>query len=184
MTDRKSSWFTLFGGRKFYPFDPNPDNINLEDIALSLSHLCRFNGHCKKFYSVAEHSVHCSHHVSPGHELTALMHDATEAYVGDLIRPIKMHLPDFVQMEDQIWTAVATRFGLPQDMPEAVHRVDNLILVTEARDLLGAGLMEEWGIDTSPIESLDIFRNGREPWAPEEAQRQFLARFEELKSAA
>lgn len=132
--------------------------------------------------SVAEHSVHCSNQVAPGHELTALMHDATEAYVGDMIRPIKVFMPDFEEMEGNVWRAVAERFGLPAEMPKEIHDVDNAILVTEARDLLpdGANLMKKWGIPFDAIDSLDIARNGREPWLPAEAKRQFLTRFREL----
>lgn len=182
MRKREESWFTLSSGRSFYPFAPRTEDVFIEDIALALSHLCRYNGHCRLFYSVAEHSVHCSNRVAPGHELTALMHDATEAYVGDMIRPIKVFMPDFEEMEGNVWLAVAQRFGLPTEMPQEVHEVDNAILVTEARDLLpdGANLMKKWGIPFDPIDSLDIARNGREPWAPAEAERQFLARFREL----
>lgn len=182
MRKREDSWFTLASGRNFYPFNPQVDHIFIEDIALALSHLCRYNGHCRKFYSVAEHSVHCSYHVAEGHELAALMHDATEAYVGDLIRPIKVYMPDFEEMEEQVWQAIATRFGLPQELPKEVKTVDNVLLVTEARDLLpdGADLMKKWGLPHTPIEDLDIARNGRLPWGPEEAERQFLARFQEL----
>jgi len=133
--------------------------------------------------SVAEHSVHCSNHVASGHELTALMHDATEAYVGDMIRPIKMFIPDFKEMEDLVWGAVASKFGLPVDMPKEVHVVDNLILVTEARDLLGPGLMREWGLDIDPIDTLDIDRNGREPWSSAVAHDMFMSRFDELYEA-
>jgi hypothetical protein len=186
MRKREDSWFTLSSGRNFYPFSPREEDVFIEDIALALSHLCRYSGHCRFFYSVAEHSVHCSNYVAPGHELTALMHDATEAYVGDLIRPIKVYMPDFVEMEDNVWRVIARRFGLPEKMPLAVHDVDNTILVTEARDLLpdGADLMKKWGIPFDPISSLDVCRNGRKPWSPEEAERQFLLRFRELYEAA
>ena len=170
--DRRESWFTLSSGKRFYPFNPNPDDIEISDIALALSHLCRYNGHCRLFYSVAEHSVHCSNYVANGHEFTALMHDATEAYVGDMIRPIKRFTPNFQEAEELVWQAMCSRFDLPREMPEEVHYVDNLILVTEARDLLpdGAKLMEEWGIPIEPVLGLDICRNGREPMQPKEAK--------------
>lgn len=183
MRKREESWFTLSSGRPFRPFAPRPEDVFIEDVALALSHLCRYNGHCRKFYSVAEHSVHCSNYVEKGHELTALLHDATEAYVGDLVRPIKLYIPEFIEMEDNVWeTAIAPKFGLPAEMPQAVKDVDNLILVTEARDLLpdGANIMKKWGIDVEPIDELDIARNGRDPWPPGEAEAQFLARFREL----
>lgn len=186
MRSREESWFTLASGKEFKPFAPRPEDVFIEDIALALSHLCRYNGHCKKFYSVAEHSVHCSNHVAPGHEFAALMHDATEAYVGDLVRPIKVYIPDFNEMEDNVWKkAIAPKFGLPQELSKEVHDVDNIILVTEARDLLpdGANLMKKWGIPFDPLEDLDIWRNGRKPWGPEEAEARFLSRFRELFEA-
>ena len=177
--DKRKSWFTLASGRRFYPFDPRPEDIRIEDIALALSHLCRYNGHCKKFYSVAEHSVHCSHYVASGHEFTALMHDATEAYVGDLIRPIKRFTPNFQEAEDLVWAALCERFDLPREMPEEVHYVDNLVLVTN-----GAKLMEEWGIPIKPVDDLVICQGEVEPMHPEEAEKAFLARFHELREAA
>ena len=108
------------------------------------------------------------------------MHDATEAYVGDMIRPIKAYMPEYVEMEDNVWLAIAKRFGLPTQMPEEVHDVDNTVLVTEGRDLLPAGVTTMWGTTFEAIDSLDIARNGRVPWTSVEAERQFLARFTEL----
>lgn len=185
--DKRESWFTLASGKKFYPFDPRPEDIDIDDIALSLSHLCRFNGHCHEFYSVAEHSVHCSFHVAPGFELAALMHDATEAYVGDLIRPIKRFIPEFEEMEEAVWRAIALKFDLPPTLPPEVKDVDNVMLVTEARDLLfdGDQRMKEWGLPQRPLTDLYILREDvRIPWTPSEACHRFLHRFSELSHPA
>lgn len=110
---RAGDWVLMPSGRPFWPIDPRADEIDIEDIAFSLSHLCRFGGHCKRFYSVAEHSVYVSRLVSPEAALWGLLHDASEAYVGDMPRPLKRMLPEFVMMEGKVQQAVAERFSLP-----------------------------------------------------------------------
>lgn len=120
--------------------NPSPDDIDLEDIVHSLPKQCRFNGHCNAFYSVAEHCVR-------GHDLAMewygpdiarefLLHDATEAYVGDCIRPVKRLIPFFEEIEQGFWKAISTKFGLPYIHSEEVHYLDNVMVVWEKRDLL------------------------------------------------
>jgi len=176
--DKEESWFTLYSGARFYPFRDNlEESIHIEDIASALSHLCRFNGHCTHFYSVAEHSVLCSLQVSPQNAMAALLHDATEAYVGDLIRPIKRFMPEFESLEDRIWLAVARKFGLPAVLPDEVHWADNSVLMAEARDLLNpVGEIKFPYIDARPPAGLTLTR----PRSPSEAKSYFLSRFEEL----
>jgi hypothetical protein len=87
--DRRGDWMQTFTGRAFYPLDPRPEDIDPVDIAHALSLICRYGGHSSRFYSVAEHCVLMSHAVAPEHALWALLHDATEAYLGDMIRPLK-----------------------------------------------------------------------------------------------
>src|SRR5438128_12538670 len=84
----RGDWMQTYTGRAFYPLDPRLDDICIEDIAHALSMLCRYGGQCQEFYSVAEHSVLMSYAVNPQHALWALLHDATESYMGDLIRPL------------------------------------------------------------------------------------------------
>lgn len=132
---RKGNYVVTYTGTRFYPFDPRPEEIFIEDIAHSLSMQCRYNGHSEKFYSVAEHSVHVSHFCD--NKLWGLLHDAAEAYIGDLITPLKTSegFGAYRKAEARIMKAVCKRFDLPQEMPEDVKKYDNVLLATEIRDL-------------------------------------------------
>lgn len=113
MTDR-GPWMGTYSGGKFYPLDPRVEEIHLEDIIHHLANTCRYGGAVRNFYSVAEHSVLVSLFVPPPFAQEALLHDAAEAYVGDLISPIK-HQPDlarFTEIEDKIYPVVMERFGV------------------------------------------------------------------------
>jgi hypothetical protein len=114
----RGDWMQTFTGRKFYPTAPLADDIDIVDIAHALSHLCRYAGHVDRFYSVAEHCVKVSEWVEAvtgdtGAALEALLHDATEAYVVDVPRPLKVQLPDYRRAEGRVQLAVWQRFGLP-----------------------------------------------------------------------
>ena len=98
-----NTWFLTTTGRQFWPASPDPEQIQIEDIAHALSNLCRFGGHTREFYSVAQHSVLVSQNVPDDLRLVGLMHDATEAYCGDMIRPLKNVLPEFKELENGIW---------------------------------------------------------------------------------
>ena len=89
MSERVGDWIQTMSGVIFYPLDPRPEEIRIEDIAHALSHQCRFAGHCREFYSVAEHSVRVSRELPQEFMLWGLLHDASEAYLVDLPRPIK-----------------------------------------------------------------------------------------------
>ena len=140
-SDRKGGWISTHTGRRFWPLDPRPDEIDIRDIAHALSNQCRFSGHSNRFYSVGEHSLRVSGIVPPEHALWALLHDASEAYLVDLPRPLK-HTPGFAEVyreaEARLMLAVAERFGLDPVMPDEVERADQILLATERRDLLGA----------------------------------------------
>jgi len=126
-------------GKWFDVLNPDPSLVDLKDIASALSKLCRFGGHCREFYSVAEHSVLASVMMrqcksnDPLLIRWALLHDASEAYVVDIPRPAKRQLSEYMRIEDAIQRAVAERFGLPWPMPDEVHEVDNAILALELR---------------------------------------------------
>src|SRR5690606_29748913 len=96
---RKGDWMQTFTGRRFWPLDPRPDEICIEDIAHALSMQCRYAGHCLSFYSVAEHSVLLSQHVAEPFRRWALLHDASEAYLVDVPRPIKGDLSNYRAVE-------------------------------------------------------------------------------------
>ena len=145
----RGDWFQTWSGVKFYPFDPRPEEINLTDIAEHLAKTCRFGGAVRDFYSVAQHSVIVS--VEAEHlillagadaELAravarcGLLHDAAEAYIGDMVRPLKLGMPEYRAVEHRIEAAITTRFGLLDPMPAVIKRADNAALMTERRDLL------------------------------------------------
>jgi 5'-deoxynucleotidase YfbR-like HD superfamily hydrolase len=126
-------------------FDPDPATVSIEDIAAGLAHTCRFGGHCRRFYSVAEHSLYV-HHEFPREEprlrLLALLHDAGEAYVGDVPRPLKTEVEAFERVERQVLDAVWTGLGIepPTDAEwERVMAADDRLLAYEADELLEDG---------------------------------------------
>ncbi len=134
-----------FTGKKFYPLDPKAEDISIVDIAHGLSNVCRYGGQCKEFYSVAQHSVLCAWEASHENKKWALLHDASEAYIGDIVHPLKVteQYEAYRAAEEILMAAVCERFGLPVEMPEEVHEVDLLIRHTEMRDF-GSVSEEFW----------------------------------------
>lgn len=167
------SWIQTYTGRKLFPLHPDPDAIDVRDIAHALSLHCRFNGHCREFYSVAEHSVRVSKQLTDGDALWGLLHDASEAYLSDVPKPLKKDLPEYQAAEEHLMRVIAERFELPWPIPEMVHEADMTLLITERRDLMG-NPVGDWGIDVDPLP-------GRiDPLSPSAAERAYLARFDEL----
>ena len=139
---QSKGWIRTHSGRKIDIFNPNPNDIVIEDIAHSLSRLCRFNGHVKvPHYSVAQHCVIVSYLVNPEYALEAEMHDAAESITGDCITPIKKVLKQFYDIEASNEAAIRCRFALRNSIrcQKAVKRADQIALITEARDLLKHG---------------------------------------------
>lgn len=173
--DRKGEFIQTFSGRQFWPTDPRPDDVNILDIAHSLAMQCRYAGHCLRYYSVAEHSVLMARYVAPEHKLAALLHDATEAYLVDVPRPIKASLLGYKDMERDVWGAVASRFSLPDDLPAEVHDADTRILIDErAQNMSPATYRGGWP-DVEPLGVTLQF------WSPEEAKERFLDTFRGLR---
>lgn len=128
-------------GLAVYPLNLLPQQIKIDDIAASLSRICRFNGHLRddvEHYSVAQHSVHVSRLVGDDLDIQrqALLHDATEAYVGDVIRPLKLSLNDYHLIELKVWKAVCIRFNMREIMYHEVKLADQIALSTEFRDII------------------------------------------------
>ena len=171
---RRGDWTQTFTGRQFWPLDPRPDDIDPVDIAHALSMQCRYNGMVTAFYSVAEHCVLMSRAVAPEHALHALLHDATEAYVGDMIRPLKVHMSDFQAAEDRVWAAVAERFDIDPAMPEEVHQADSRILVDERAVLLGTPPAPRALDHLAPL-GVQI-----QAWSPQQAEHAYQARLTQL----
>ena len=115
---------------------PDPYLLNINDIAHALSHLCRFGGHTREFYSVANHSLLVALNVPEEDAMAGLMHDATEAYCQDLVGPLKALLPDYRDIEAGLWEAIAWKYRLPEELPASVKQADKIVLVTEQRDLM------------------------------------------------
>lgn len=143
--ERRGDWMQTYSGRQFWPLDPRADEIHLPDIAASLSKMCRYAGHTLDHYSVAEHSVLMMRHLRDhGHGLDvlrwALLHDASEAYLVDVPRPVKPFLPGYREHEAALMAVVAKRFGLSPEMPAAVHAADNCILADEKAQAMTPGL--------------------------------------------
>lgn len=171
---RKGDWMQTRYGRKFWPLDPRPSEVFIDDIAAQLSKCCRFAGACTHHYSVAQHSVYVSREVAPQFALHGLMHDAAEAYCGDLIRPIKLVLPEFKErIELPIERAIFRRFDLQWPMDREVKRADDAVMHAESLQLMLPGPCE-WRQDQPPAD-ITIER-----WTPELAEHEFMVRFAEL----
>lgn len=112
-------------------FEPTEEMIRIEDIAHALSMQCRFGGHLPKFYSVAQHSVHCCEEVSEVHQLAALLHDASEAYLVDIPSPVKSGLANYKQLEDRLMKVIAKKFGFDYPLHPDVKIVDESMLHAE-----------------------------------------------------
>lgn len=131
------NWVETRSGKRVSVQNPQPDQFDIKDIAYALSNTCRFNGHCAGFYSVAEHSVAVALRLPRNLRLAGLLHDATEAYLGDIPSPIKQFLPDYKVIEERFETALEKAFGL-DDFPDraAVKEADIDALFTEAHFLI------------------------------------------------
>ncbi|MFO0144076.1 MAG: phosphohydrolase [Betaproteobacteria bacterium] len=170
---RRGDWIQTFTGRKFWPLDPRPEDVCIEDIAHALALKCRYTGHCHTFYSVGQHSYCVSYLVPAEDALWGLLHDAAEAYLPDVARPLKKDMPDFHVIEALVMAAICEKFGLQPEQPASVSEADALILGQEKRDLMTAG--PSWGpIDTLPTLGTII------PWPWQSARANFIARFNEL----
>ena len=170
------SWIQCHSGRPFWPLDPRPEDVDINDIAWALSHICRFTGHTKTFYSVAEHSIRVSFACDPKDAVWAIVHDASEAYLCDLPRPLKI-LPAFEpyrRAEAAVMRAICQRYDLSVEMPASVHVADMRLLATEARDLMGD---PEWGraLGVEPLVGAAV-----EPMGEREAREWFLGRFHRM----
>lgn len=120
-----------FSGVYVNVFEPTEDMIIIEDIAHALSHQCRFGGHLPEFYSVAQHSYSCSMMVPDEHKLAALLHDASEAYLLDIPRPIKAGLTNYKEIEDRLMRVIANKFGFQYPLHPEVKKADEVMLVKE-----------------------------------------------------
>lgn len=179
------AWIHTFTGLQFFHLRPTVDMITIEDIAHALSMVCRWSGHTKWFYSVAQHSYYCSLLVgneNPVLALATLLHDSSEAYLGDMNRPLKHYTeagPAYLKIEERVERVIFEKFGLPYPMHPAIKVADNQMLFAEKRQIINGGAWADtWGHDGSEA-NITIER-----WNPARAERMFLRRFRELTKAA
>lgn len=168
-------WIQTASGRHFPLDHPDPAALDITDIAHALSLLCRFNGHCRHFYSVAEHAVHVSHEIAPAQALLGLLHDAAEAYLGDVPGPLKQLLPEFAAREEYLLHMILSRFDVTNIDHTELRRADLQLLVDEKAVLMGE-MSRPWPEGAPPAKDPARIRC----WSPDEAKRRFLARFAEL----
>jgi len=181
-------------GIYFNLLEPEKNEYRIRDIAHALSHICRFTGHTREFYSVAQHCVLASREMEKCTKvwaksgepalhpsklaMAALLHDSAEAYLGDVASPLKQLLPEYKAIEHRVEVALFYSFGLQLPMPPSVKQIDIAMLATERRDLMPPH-SGEWTI----LEGSEPLPEIINPWGPGKACREFLKRWEELGGA-
>lgn len=179
------TWILTNRGIRFELLAPTADMVHPGDIAFSLARLCRFNGHTSKHYSVAEHCFRAHELVEPEHQLVTLLHDATEAYIGDMVRPLKHAMREYAasrgvldvyaQIEHRVWLAICERFDLEPELPDQVKEADMYMLAVERRDLMPAH-PDAWDC----IQGIELPAWRIKPWSAEEARDRYFQRLMEL----
>lgn len=148
------------------------EDVRLPDISHSLSCLNRYTGHIVAPYSVAQHSVMVSLLCDPADALWGLLHDASEAYLGDVARPLKMMLPQYVELEHHVQQTIGKAFGLSWPIPKSVKVADNRALLAEKKSLMS--VEHDWGIEAEPVH-MPI-----NPYCWHQAKQLFENRFKEI----
>jgi 5'-deoxynucleotidase YfbR-like HD superfamily hydrolase len=196
---RVGDWIETSKGNRFYPLDPYSSEVDIKDIAHSLSLLCRFNGHCSRFYSVAEHCVHTVEALKsvdniyrcifPA-QMIALLHDASEAYISDIPRPVKPSLAGYGEIEEKLQNVIYQSFGVspsyvqdflaynyvPLIFEEDVKKADLIMLASEAM-WLNMNKDNSWKLPyASQLELLPEY-----PMDPEQAEQFFLDKFYDIQ---
>lgn len=179
MSDRKGDWMLTASGRQFWPCDPRVEDVDIFDICTALAQMCRYGGHTGHYYSVAQHSVELARYFLKRNDKPlarwALLHDGGEAYVADVIRPIKPFLGNYRQIESEVERVVWTRFGLVGEMPIAVKDADSRIIVDEMCALWPPEPLEKYDLIDRPRLGIDIL-----PVSASNADDIFGAMFREL----
>jgi hypothetical protein len=176
-----NGWIQTFLGKRIYPLDPSPKDIDIVDIAHALSMQCRFTGHTRVFYSVAQHSVLVSQLCDPADALWGLLHDASEAYLQDVARPIKRaeEMEKYRTVERVLQEVIVNQFELHFPQPESVTQADELMLAIEAKDLMSP-LIPGWEPLLKILEAIKVEARLGPIWSSTVAKNIFLARFESL----
>jgi len=176
--EQTPSSITTLSGKWFDILNPEEYEYDVEEMATALSNLCRYTGHVNKFYSVAEHSVLVSRIVPVSLRLPALLHDASEAYLGDVASPLKKLLPEYRAIEERVQAAIFKYFGLEYPMDTAIHEADKRMYWQERQDIANNGVKDS-------IWHQDLRATRKEKavgMPPHMARRMFLSRYKELTS--
>jgi len=182
---KEEYYIELSDGGKWYPHKDGQD-IHAEVVGHSLSQLCRFTGHSRKFYSVAEHSVKCSYLVDPDFAYEALLHDAHEAIVNDLSKPVKAYIGgSYQELEDKVERDVRRSFGLSDEISANVKKADILMVIIEGADLLKSRGANWHYYDDYRMEAMSRAKSFKylypHCWSPGRAYDEFMHRFWELQ---
>jgi hypothetical protein len=179
--EERGPYIATAAGKPYWPFDPDPEDIRPYDLAVQLSRICRFNGALDPaipgIYSVAQHLCIACDNAPTELKLEALLHDAHEAYVHDIVKPLKIGLDDYNKVERLNERVLRKRFGLPSKMSPEVKVLDGRLYATEVRDLM-----------PRPHETLEFVCTEKPlpskitPWVPQQARQAFLERLHSLWS--
>jgi len=178
---KTGTYITTFTGKQFYPLHPDVNDIDIKDIAHALSNCCRWVGHVSQFYSVAQHSVLVSYLCEPKNALCGLLHDASEAYLSDMARPIKYteSMEGYRDIEAGLEKVIAEKYSLPYPLPKDVKYADDMLLIAEGYQLFKPPL--SWVFDKLKAAGLEkplVTLDGC--WIPAVAKAKFIMRFMEL----
>ena len=174
-TEPKTTYVSTYLGNRFYPLEPRIDRVAIEDIAHGLAFQCRFNGQTCDFYSVAQHSLIVADLVPEPYRLAALLHDAAEAYLGDMVKLLKVLMPEFSAVEDKVTALIAKAFGVDFRDYAPIKRADLIALATEKRDLMPYST-EDWDY----LHGIDALPQTIYPMSPLQAKSAFLDRYSGL----
>ncbi len=158
----ESNYIRTHSGIKFWPLNPRAMDVDINDIAHALANNCRYTGHTSKFYSVAEHSVHVSKLVADEFALAGLLHDAAEAYIADIAKPIKPYFSNYSEIEDALTETIYKRYEVPFDsIPYQVKAADVYMLEAEMSQLMpGHNVIRKYdSLGYSPLGARELFLN-------------------------
>jgi hypothetical protein len=170
------SSITTYTGKYFDILNPEVYEFDINEIAVALSNLCRYTGHVNRFYSVAEHSVLVSRLVPSDLALTGLLHDASEAYLGDVSSPLKKLLPEYKAIEERVERAIADYFSIPFPYPEEIKKADKRMYWNERKSVADNGIRDGlWHQEFAAARKVDAVG-----LPPHLARKSFLRRYKEI----
>jgi 5'-deoxynucleotidase YfbR-like HD superfamily hydrolase len=173
-----SPYVSTFLGHRFFLTRPHIDDVAIEDIAHGLAYQCRFNGQTREFYSVAQHSLMVMQLVPAPLRLAALLHDAAEAYLGDMVKPLKNLFPEFSVIEGRVMQIIGERFAVDlEHLDPAIKAADLVALATEKRDLMPHST-EAW----ANLQGIQPLPESIRPLMPLDAKSAFLDSFRQLRA--